>query len=163
MNCPSCSSSDTYRCETAHSQGSSSGKLSGTSTAISSGWNVAFASHGGSVRQTSHFATQAAPPPIPREFRGNAFVGVSGCVGILTGAFLGGILALVLIFNGGGDSVPLVFLLCVGISGLFGAAVTYRPPPTESAKEDYQKKYQEWLKTWICARCGHKWIPSENP
>jgi hypothetical protein len=148
-NCPNCESDDVYLCSTAYEQGTTHTKTKGRGTASTVGYspgtgmgtaqtNVSTSSS--SVSRTA-FAQKAAPPKsyLPR---------------MIIWAVLS-LLAVVLTRSAPGFIKDLAWLSLAGAAVATFFSFRHRPA--------YQEALARWQKSWICGRCGNKFIPEEAP
>ncbi|WP_295637662.1 hypothetical protein [uncultured Methylibium sp.] len=129
MQCPSCQSSDTLKCEAAYEQGKS------TATVRANDGTT------GTVTTVSSFAQRAAPPsPWLKETGGTAAaVGVAYLV-------IDGISAM-----RGSTALAVLGWITVAFGLLFVWRLVALPK--------YFRKHSEWERQWICRRCNKVFGP----
>ena len=152
MNCPHCNTNDIARCCVIYAQGTFSG--SSRATAVGSyvpGLGFDQTTVYGSISSSSALAQVVAPPERP-VWRGN------GCLIIIAVVVL---------------SFPTLYLIR-WIEKWFGLpqgpweALMFAPGLLTAPffvvmhianLVSYRREIEQWSATWICLRCGHKWIP----
>jgi hypothetical protein len=156
MLCPRCNSPEAFRVEIAHSQGKISGSLSGQTTTHVGLLTHIQSSHGGVVDLSTAFARALAPPQ--RRFAGNLAL-----TGVLMLFFGIGIPVVVIVCGGDLRNETLLFTLFF-CSAALGAYVSWLVTRPEQRRLDqaYERAIETWKRSWVCARCGHSWIP-DNP
>jgi hypothetical protein len=144
-----------YLCSIAHAQGTTkvqtTTQLSGTTVGTvygAQGVNAAMLQHGGT--QTTHstlqteFAKRAAPPT--NWFTVWSAQAVISAITVVAVYFLHSLAAFLGVF----ELLAVPWLLV----SLVGTVLTY------PKREGYARAAFDWQRTWICTRCGTKFIPS---
>jgi hypothetical protein len=166
MQCPKCQSQDVYLCSTAYAQGTMTTETDGDYSGI--GMNAGGATQylGSGSHSSTHqtaFARDASPPESKH---GKA-------IGIVIGAFLWNIVCALLAW---GTEPPYlkhssgffyawwnyewVWLRWLNIVLLIAAIWWLRS--VNQRMPEYNAALERWRKTWICKRCGTKFVPDEN-
>lgn len=139
MECPKCKSSDVVSCQIAYEQGTSKTAMSGDASSTGSGGNYQEGNYTGTAVTQTGFAKRAAPP-------------ASGIVDLLWGLMIfGGITIAAVKFSG----IGLILL-----AGIPTAIVTLLLVRKIVRLPQLSRDRALWEKTWICKRCGDKFLPA---
>ncbi len=144
MECPKCGSQDTHRSSVAHWRGipESDTITSGTST---SGHDAAHHELDSLAKTRTQRSKNAAP-------RNNAF---SNARGILIALIIAYVVIRVLARVAGiaslGPFGPIMVILILGTAVWLFISYPQRP--------EYREARAEWEESWICSRCGTKFVP----
>jgi len=152
MICPHCRSDDTARCLLVYSQGTFSG--TGTSMASSSylpGLGTAHATSYESISGGTPLGRLCAPPKRPEFLR-------IGCLGLLfcivTGAPVQKPFAAVVTCLGGSPDTAVHTAFVMVTFWVFMIFTTRYL----LAKSRFNADLKVWARTWICLRCGQRWL-----
>ena len=143
-DCPFCHSSNTMRCEMVLKSGSSKGTFAG----LSLGGDGDVGTFGGGTSNQTLLAKTVEPPKEPS----------IGCAWLfmIPGGFL--LLSGMAAMTGKEPWIGFIVLL-------FGLFFTVLPLKASQQLHDkdkprYQKELADWKKSWLCLRCGKKYIPT---
>ena len=150
MQCPQCQSDDVYLCSVAHAQGTSktttTTRTQGQGFAPSGGGaSYGAATHTSSSTSMTAFAAQAAPPSssIPRALAAVVlfFLLTWGLPKMFSPSHP--------------EPGGLKFLMTLALLGSIAwVALGVRNLPK------LRRERETWRRTWICARCGHTFVPT---
>jgi hypothetical protein len=150
MKCPQCDSEDVYLCSVAYAQGTSK-TTSTTRTQGQSygGGQVAFAnaSHKTTSSSQTAFAAQAAPPSSK-----------------LKPALAAVALSLLVSWGLSHLTSPMhpepgllkVIMVAAVLGSIWWVVTAFRHLP------QHRLDKERWSRSWICARCGHKFVPESD-
>jgi hypothetical protein len=151
MICPSCHTTDVARCCVIYAQGTSSATSQATGSSYIPGLGFDQTTIYGSVSSSTSLAKVVAPPERPR-------LREVGCLTLIAAVVLG---------------VPVHYVIR-WIEGWFGfsegpwdllalapglLAAPFFVVLHVISRQAYQREIQQWGATWVCLRCGHRWIP----
>lgn len=149
-NCPSCGSQETRSFEMAYATSTSTGNL----RTLSYNFNIGATIGGGAISQTSGLAAYVVPPTPP--FKDNTLANALTVLAIL---FL---FISLIILSVNSEVKAFFFIILIACLGTLSLLVpTLRIRATESfdrAKYRYALAFEQWRRSWICLRCGFKWM-----
>jgi hypothetical protein len=149
-NCPGCGSQETRSFEMAYATSTSTGNL----RTLSYNFNIGATIGGGAISQTSGLAAYVVPPTPP--FKDNT---LANALTVLATLFL---LISLLVLSLDSEVKPFFFIVLIGSMGTLSLAVPkLRINATERfnyAKYRYGIAFEQWRRSWICLRCGFKWM-----
>jgi hypothetical protein len=155
MNCPLCDANDTARCVMVYSQGTFTGSSSASGSSYQSGYGYSPTHAYGHASGSSALAQVVAPPTRPR-------LKDTGCL-VIVGSVVFAIATFLLVRELGrllGASEDSATTWAVGLMFLPGLLlIPYGLFSYVVNRLHYSRLIKEWAATWICLRCGHRWIP----
>lgn len=168
MQCPKCESTSVICCEMAYEQGRTTSTTTSSGTARStgmanSGQSVASLTGQQQIKQThktvsmTSFAQRASPPDDPVK---SAWM----ILGYMLGAcFLYRLCYAIPFISGSHLNGSHPWTNWFGLLVLAATAFTvYNLWRTYQNRPQYREEYQRWLKSWICAACGHIFVPESR-
>jgi hypothetical protein len=155
MNCPVCDANDTARCVMVYSQGTFKGSSSATGSSYQSGYGYAQTHAYGHALGSSALAQVVAPPIRPSLKDTGCFVIVAAIAFTIATFFL--VTKLGWLLGASEDSTTTWAVGLMFVPGLL--LIPYGIFSYIVRRLQFSRLIQEWAATWICLRCGHRWIP----
>jgi hypothetical protein len=146
--CPRCNSGDTASCAMVYAQGTSSGQISASGIAYDRGYVVGQAY--GSMSSSSALAQVVAPPQRLR-------LGQIGCLNLVVAIVLSLPAFLFLNFVMPQGTMNGSLMMLPGILLLPFFLMHY---VRQRIRHDAELK--RWAATWMCLRCGNRWVPTDK-
>lgn len=144
MECPKCGSKDTHLCSVAHRRGVTE-RETATSGRGASGHDAARPELDSVTKTQTQLSKDAAPPH-------NAFVRARGIMIALIIAYVViRVLALAAGIGSLGIFGPIMVIVILGTAVWLFISYPQRP--------EYQESRAKWEQSWICSRCGTKFVP----
>ena len=155
MDCPHCEANDTARCVVIYAQGTYSGTSSANASSYLPGYGIDQVTAYSRTSGSTAIAQIVAPPEKPsfKEMVGLVVVAVV-LLSIPVYFALKWIATLLGVRADTIEAFPPFIVISLGIMllpvGLFCFV---------AARTKYKSDLTTWGATWICLRCGHRWIP----
>lgn len=154
IKCPKCKCDQVMKCSMAYASGTSSGQMAGHGGTISTGGRLGLGAFNGVVHQQTLLAQSASPPKYPSSNDSTVLILAAIVCGILAFGIEIGSLGY---FQHSSEKhgAAIIFAIASLICCCFipRLVVRYR-----RAIAEHGTAYDLWERTWVCLRCGSRFI-----